>query len=101
MKETEPKQASNPTKQVLVFSTRLRQDIQTACRQLENGEGQEDVTYVSSAPKRQMVHDICNHSRNMGSAAKLPETGRPESYRRTQNQQYHRADSAGTPYVNL
>ena len=30
MKETEPKQASNPTKQVLVFSTRLRQDIQTA-----------------------------------------------------------------------
>lgn len=44
MKETEPKQASNPTKQVLVFSTRLRQDIQTACRQLENGEGQEDVT---------------------------------------------------------
>ena len=41
MKETEPKQASNPTKQVLVFSTRLRQDIQTACRQLENGEGQE------------------------------------------------------------
>ena len=44
MKETEPKQASNPTKQVLVFSTPLRQDIQTACRQLENGEGQEDVT---------------------------------------------------------
>lgn len=44
MKETEPKQASLPTKQVLVFSTRLRQDIQTACRQLENGEGQEDVT---------------------------------------------------------
>ena len=28
----------------------------------------------------------------------LPETGRPESYRRTQNQQYHRANSAGTPY---
>ena len=43
-KKLEAKQASTPTKQVLVFSTRLRQDIQTACRQLENGEGQEDVT---------------------------------------------------------
>ena len=44
MKDTEPEQTSHPTKQVLIFSNRLRQDIQTACRQLENGEGQEDVT---------------------------------------------------------
>ena len=44
MKEKKTKKTSNPSKRVLVFSTRLRQDIQTACRQLENGEGQEDVT---------------------------------------------------------
>lgn len=49
MGKTEPKQASQPAKQVLVFSARLRQDIQTACRQLENGEGQEDVTINKEA----------------------------------------------------
>ena len=49
MKETEPKQTSQPAKQVLVFSTRLRQDIQTACRQLETGEGQENITINKEA----------------------------------------------------
>lgn len=31
-------------KQVLVFCPRLRQEIKTACRQLEIGEGQADIT---------------------------------------------------------
>ena len=44
MKKTVPGQTPQPAKQVLVFSTRLREDIRTACRQLEHGEGQKDVT---------------------------------------------------------
>lgn len=44
MKKTAPEQTPQPTRQILVFSTRLREDIRTACRQLEHGEGQEDVT---------------------------------------------------------
>ncbi|WP_018668188.1 hypothetical protein [Bacteroides gallinarum] len=44
MKKTAPGQTPQPARQVLVFSTRLREDIRTACRQLEHGEGQEDVT---------------------------------------------------------
>ena len=31
-------------KEDLVFSTRLRHDIRTACRQLDEGQGQEDIT---------------------------------------------------------
>ena len=45
-------------------------------------------------PHRSTRHGVCRKVR----LPDLPETGRPESYRRTQNQQYHRADSAGTPY---
>lgn len=40
----EEEQTPLQEKQILVFSTRLRHDIRTACRQLDGGEGQEDVT---------------------------------------------------------
>lgn len=40
----EEQQTPQQEKQILVFSTRLRHDIHTACRQLDEGEGQEDVT---------------------------------------------------------
>lgn len=36
--------APEQSKQVLAFFIRLRLDIKTACRQIENGLGQEDIT---------------------------------------------------------
>ena len=44
MAKVKEEQSSQQTKQVLAFSTRLRHDLKTACRQLDEGEGQEDVT---------------------------------------------------------
>ena len=44
MAKVKEEQSSGQEKQVLVFSTRLRHDIRKACRQLDGGEGQEDVT---------------------------------------------------------
>ncbi|WP_418698134.1 hypothetical protein [Bacteroides sp.] len=44
MAKTKEEQASQQEKQILVFSTRLHQDIRTACRQLDEGQGQEDLT---------------------------------------------------------
>ena len=32
--------------QVLVFSHQLRRDIETACRQLDNSEGQDNLTII-------------------------------------------------------
>lgn len=37
-------QTSQQEKQILVFSTRLHHDIRIACHQLDEGQGQEDVT---------------------------------------------------------
>lgn len=44
MAKVKEEQSSQQTKQVLAFSTRLRHDLKKACRQLDEGEGQEDVT---------------------------------------------------------
>ncbi|MCD8182338.1 MAG: hypothetical protein LUE99_03795 [Bacteroides sp.] len=44
MGKEEQKQSPKQAKQILVFSTRLRHEIRQACRQLEQGEGQEEVT---------------------------------------------------------
>lgn len=44
MPKTKQKQSSQQEKQVLVFSTRLRHDLKAGCRQLDRGEGQEDIT---------------------------------------------------------
>lgn len=44
MAKTKQEQTLQPEKQILKFSTRLRHDIRIACRQLDRGEGQEDVT---------------------------------------------------------
>lgn len=41
---SQPEQAPQQEKQILVFSTRLYQDIRTAYRQLDEGQGQEDLT---------------------------------------------------------
>ncbi len=35
--------------QVLVFSHQLRRDIETACRQLDNSEGQNNLTIIKEA----------------------------------------------------
>ena len=44
MAKVKEEQSSQQTKQVHAFSTRLRHDLKKACRQLDEGEGQEDVT---------------------------------------------------------
>ena len=44
MTKTKLKQTLQPEKQILKFSIRLRHDIRIACRQLDEGEGQEDLT---------------------------------------------------------
>ena len=44
MAKVKEAQSALQEKQVLTFSTRLRHDIKRACRQLDEGEGQEDVT---------------------------------------------------------
>lgn len=44
MAKTILEQSSQQEKQVLIFSTRLRHNIKAACRLLDRGEGQEDIT---------------------------------------------------------
>ncbi|WP_296122901.1 hypothetical protein [uncultured Bacteroides sp.] len=44
MAKVKEAQSALQEKQVLTFSTRLRHDIKRACRQLDEGEGQKDIT---------------------------------------------------------
>ena len=44
MAKTREEKSSQQEKQILVFSTRLRHDIKIAGKQLDAGQGQEDIT---------------------------------------------------------
>ena len=43
-------------KRQLAFSTRLRHDLKKACRQLDEGEGQEDVTISKEVEALSLIH---------------------------------------------
>lgn len=43
---TQVPDAPQSKEQVLVFSHQLRRDIETACRQLDNSEGQDNLTII-------------------------------------------------------
>lgn len=51
MPKAKQEKPSQQEKQILVFSTRLRHDLKIARRQLDNGEGQEDITINEEVEK--------------------------------------------------